>query len=47
VYKVQPDTAQIMQFEDRFTAIFTQQPHFAPLSSRRMVRRPASMGISA
>jgi hypothetical protein len=26
VYKVQPDTSQIMQFEDRFTAIFTQQP---------------------
>jgi hypothetical protein len=37
VYKVQPDTAQITQFEDRFTAIFTQQTHFATLD--RLLRR--------
>lgn len=36
-YKAQPDTTQIAQFEDRFTAIFTQQTAFATLD--QLLRR--------
>ena len=36
-YKVRPNTTQIAQFEDRFTAIFTQQTNFATLD--RLLRR--------
>lgn len=36
-YKAQPDTTRIVQFEDRFTTIFTQQTAFATLD--RLLRR--------
>ena len=36
-YKAQPDMTQIAQFEERFTAIFTQQTAFATLD--RLLRR--------